>query len=97
MLALTVVIVYSTAVHDWNAFYFVARRVKMFKVVLMNVFKVETSFLPQFLLLSLSCWSLWIRLNPEYTMINYNSLIPEIFNGFLVGIVSGCIAVILIL
>ena len=93
MLALmTVVIVYSTAVHDWNAFYFVARRVKMFKVVLMNVFKVETSVSAAIsVAVAELLVVLWIRLNPEYTMINYNALIPEIFNGFLVGIVSGCI------
>ena len=57
---------------------------KIFKVVLSNVFKVETSVsaaisvaLAEFLVV------IWIRMNPELSIMNDFAYVPQIFKGFL--------------
>ena len=88
----TVVIIYSLSVSDWNSFSFVARKVKKFQAVLINVFKVETSIsaaisvaVAEILIL------LWLQINPEYTTTNQIVLLQDIFKGILLGVVCGVI------
>ena len=89
---ITVVIIYSLSVSDWNSFSFVARKVKKFQTVLTNVFKVETAIsaaisvaVAEILVL------LWLQINPEYTTTNSVVLLQDIFKGILLGVVCGMI------
>ena len=88
----SVVIVYSLAVSDWNSFSFVAKRVKRFQEVLTNIFKVETSISAAISVAIAELFVLfWLQLNPGYTKISQVVLVRDIVNGTLVGIVFGVI------
>ena len=89
---ITVVIIYSLSVSDWNSFSFVARKVKKFQAVLTNVFKVETSIsaaisvaVAEILVL------LWLQINQGYTEMNQGTLLQDIFKGIFLGVVCGVI------
>ena len=88
----SVVIVYSLSVSDWNSFSFVARRVKRFQEVLTNIFKVETSISAAISVAVAELFVLfWLQLNPGYTKISQVELVQDIINGTLLGIVFGVI------
>ena len=89
---MSVVMVYSMAVHDWNSFSFVARKLKMLQAVVGDIFKLETS-ISAAISVAVAQWLVlaWVQFNPEYAFTNQLSLAAEIFNGILLGIVSGCI------
>ena len=84
--------VFSLAVQDWNSFVFVSKRIKDFRAVISNIFKVETAVsaaisvaVAEILVLS------WISLNPGYSPIANSELVNSIFKGFLIGSLSGLI------
>ena len=88
----TVVIIYSLSVSDWNSFSFVARKVKKFQAVLTNVFKVETSISAAISVAVAEIFILlWLQINPEYTTTNQSVLLLDIFKGILLGVVCGVI------
>lgn len=87
-----VTIVFSLAVQDWNSFVFVSKKIKDFRFVISNIFKVETSVsaaisvaVAEILVL------IWIALNPEYASIANTGLLISILRGFFIGAVSGLI------
>jgi len=84
--------VFSLAVQDWNSFVFVSKRIKGFRSVISNIFKIETAVsaaisvaVAEILVLA------WIVLNPEYSSIASFGLLLSIFKGFLIGSVSGLV------
>ena len=89
---LCVVVVFSMAVQDWNAFAFISKRIKGFRGVLVNVFKVETSVsasisvaVAELLVLA------WIALNPDYSQVSPFDLLVSIVRGVLFGVLSGVV------
>lgn len=89
--------VFSLAVQDWNSFVFVSKRIKDFRTVVSNIFKVETAVsaaisvaVAEILVLA------WISLNPGYSPIANSELVISIFKGFLIGSLSGLILGILL-
>ena len=82
--------VFSLAVQDWNSFVFVSKKIKDFRFVISNIFKVETAVsaaisvaVAEILVL------IWITLNPEYASFAGTSLLVSIFRGLFIGSVSG--------
>ena len=82
--------VFSLAVQDWNSFVFVSKKIKDFRSVLSNIFKVETSIsaaisvaVAEILVL------IWLALNPEYASFANSSLLISILRGIFIGSVSG--------
>ena len=89
---LAVSAVFSLAVQDWNSFVFVSKRIKNFRAVISNIFKVETAIsaaisvaVAEILVLA------WICLNPGYSPSVNTNLIFSILKGFLIGSLSGLI------
>ena len=84
--------VFSLAVQDWNAFVFVSKKIKNFRFVISNIFKVETAVsaaisvaLAEILVL------IWVTLNPEYANFANIRILISIVRGVFIGSVSGLI------
>ena len=89
---MTVVMVYSLAVHDWNSYVFVRSRIPGFRKILSNVFKIETSISAAISLLLAELMVLaWLRVNSQYKALSENEQIFEIFKGICVGVFGGII------
>ena len=87
---MTVVMVYSLAVHDWNSYTFVRNRIPGFRKILANVFKIETSVSAAISLLLAELMVLaWLNVNPEYSRFAELDQFLEIIKGIVVGIFSG--------
>jgi potassium/hydrogen antiporter len=87
-----VTVVFSIAVQDWNSFAFVPKRIKNFRTVLTNIFKIETAIsasisvaIAELLVL------LWLGRNPEYLEVQDWNMISSILQGILVGSLTGII------
>ena len=89
---ISVCVVFSLAVQDWNSFVFVSKRIKGFRGVLASVFKVETaisaSISVAFAEILVIAWS---ALNPKYSTIENTGLLASVFKGILIGCVSGVV------
>lgn len=89
---ITVVIIYSLSVNDWNSFSFVARKVKKFQAIFINIFKVETSISAAISVAVAELLILfWLQINPGYSTMNQGVLVQDIFKGIFLGIVCGVI------
>ena len=84
--------VFSLAVQDWNSFVFVSKRIKDFRTVISNIFKVETAVsaaisvaVAEVLVLA------WVSLNPGYSEIANSELFVSILKGFFIGSISGIV------
>lgn len=89
---LAVSAVFSLAVQDWNSFIFVSKRIKDFRTVISNIFKIETALsaaisvaVAEILVL------IWLSLNPGYSQIANSELLTSILKGLLIGSFSGLI------
>lgn len=88
----TVVVIFSLSVQDWNAFAFVSKRIRSFRGILVNIFKIETSVsasisvaFAELLVL------LWIVLNPDYMNISPSVLLLSITKSLLFGVLGGVV------
>ena len=82
--------VFSLAVQDWNSFVFVSKKIKDFRAVLSNVFKVETSISAAIsVAVAEILFLIWIALNPEYASFANSGLLISILRGIFIGSVSG--------
>ena len=89
---ITVVIIYSLSVNDWNSFSFVARKVRKFQAIFINIFKVETSISAAISVAVAELLVLfWLQINPGYSTMNQGILVQDIFKGIFLGIVCGVI------
>ena len=84
--------VFSLAVQDWNSFVFVSKRIKDFRTVISNIFKVETAVsaaisvaVAEVLVLA------WVSLNPGFSEVANSELFVSILKGFLIGSISGIV------
>ena len=87
---IVVTVVFSIAVQDWNTFMFVSKRIKDFRTVLSNIFKIETAIsasisaaVAQILVL------IWLAIHPEFIVYNEWQLFLSISRGLLVGSLAG--------
>ena len=84
--------VFSLAVQDWNSFVFVSKKIKDFRFVISNIFKVETAVSAAISVAVAEVLVLiWITLNPEYSSFANTGLLTSIFRGFFIGSASGLI------
>ena len=87
-----VIVVFSLSVQDWNSFAFVSKRIRGFRGVLVNIFKVETSVSASISVAFAELLVLaWIALNPDYLQISPSDLLVSIMKGLLFGILSGVV------
>ena len=89
---MTVVIVASIAVQDWNAFAFVSGRIKGFKSILADIFKVETAISASIAVaVAELAVLLWLKLNPGFEVYQGGDLLPRIFYGICLGSAAGLV------
>ena len=89
---MTVIIVYSMAVHDWNSYAFVHKQARTIRKILSNVFKIETSISAAISLLLAEVMVLaWLRVYPEYSQLPAIQQLGEVLRGVFIGIVSGIV------
>ena len=89
---MTVVIVASIAVQDWNAFVFVSEKIKDFKGILVDIFKVETAISASIAVAVAELSILiWLQLNPGFESYNGDELLSQIFYGICLGSVTGLV------
>ena len=89
---ITVVIVASIAVQDWNAFSFVSGRIKDFRSILADVFKIETAISASIAVAVAELAILfWLALNPEFEAYKGNELLSQIFYGIWLGTATGLV------
>ena len=89
---MTVVIVASIAVQDWNAFAFVSGKIKDFESILADIFKVETAISASIAVAVAELAVLfWLKLNPGFEAYQGGDLLSQIFYGACLGSVTGLI------
>ena len=87
---IVVVVIFSIAVQDWNSFVFVSNRIKDFRLILSNIFKVETAISASVSVAVAEVLVLvWLAIHPEYLVLNGLQLLLSIFQGILIGAISG--------
>ena len=87
---IVVIVIFSIAVQDWNSFVFVSKRIRDFRLILSNIFKIETAIsasisvaVAEVLILS------WLAIHPEYNVFSGSQLFLSISQGILLGSISG--------
>jgi len=89
---MTVMIVSSLAVQDWNAFIFVSEKIKNFGDLLADVFKVETAVSASVaVVLAELAVLLWTLLNPGFEVEIGDAVLFQIFHGIWLGAAAGCL------
>ena len=87
---ITVIVVASIAVQDWNAFTFVAQKAKGLGDVITNVVKIETAISAS---ISIAIAELailfWLEHNPGFNPSDGNTIGISIFQGILLGLIVG--------
>jgi len=85
-----VTVVFSISVQDWNSFVFVSKRIKDFRAVISNIFKIETAISASISVAIAELLVLvWLRLNPEYLGVGEWKLFSSISEGVLIGSLTG--------
>ena len=85
-----VTVVFSISVQDWNSFVFVSKRIKDFRTVISNIFKIETAISASISVAIAELLVLvWLRLNPEYLKVGEWKLFSSIAEGVLIGSLTG--------
>ena len=85
-----VTVVFSISVQDWNSFVFVSKRIKDFRTVISNIFKIETAISASISVAIAEMLVLvWLRLNPEYLKVGEWKLFSSIAEGVLIGSLTG--------
>jgi len=85
-----VTVVFSISVQDWNSFVFVSKRIKDFRAVISNIFKIETAISASISVAIAELLVLvWLRLNPEYMGVGEWKLFSSISEGVLIGSLTG--------
>ncbi len=87
---IVVIVIFSIAVQDWNSFVFVSKRIRDFRLILSNIFKIETAIsasisvaVAEVLILA------WLAIHPEYNVFSGSQLFLSISQGILLGSISG--------
>ena len=89
---MTVVVVTSIAVQDWNAFAFVSGKVKNFGGLLTDVFKVETAISASIAVaVAEVAILLWMLLNPAFVSDVGGELLVQVFHGIWLGAAAGLV------
>ena len=87
-----VTVVFSIAVQDWNSFVFVSKRIKNFRTVISNIFKIETAISASISVAIAEIFVLvWLRLNPKYLEVGELKLFSSISQGVLIGSLTGIV------
>tara|TARA_Y100001933_G_scaffold245394_1_gene276141 strand:- start:261 stop:1358 length:1098 start_codon:yes stop_codon:yes gene_type:complete len=89
---MTVVVVTSIAVQDWNAFAFVSGKAKNFGGPLIDVFKVETVISASIAVaVAEVAIFLWMLLNPAFVSDVGGELLVQVFHGIWLGAAAGLV------
>ena len=89
---MTVVIVASIAVQDWNAFAFVSGKIKDFRSILADIFKVETAISASIAVaVAELAVFFWLKLNPGFEAYQGSDLLAQIFYGICLGSAAGLV------
>ncbi len=87
---ITVIIVASIAVQDWNAFAFVSGKIKDLKSIVSDIFKVETAISASIAVaIAELAILLWLALNPAFGAYQGGELLSKIFYGIWLGTATG--------
>ena len=88
---ITVIIVASVAVQDWNVFAFVSGKIKDLKSIMSDIFKVETAISASIAVaIAELAILLWLELNPAFgAAYQGGELLSKIFYGIWLGIATG--------
>ena len=87
---IVIVVIFSIAVQDWNSFVFVSKRIEDFRLILSNIFKIETAISASISVAVAEVLILvWLAIHPEYLVFNESQLFLSISQGILIGSISG--------
>ena len=87
---IVVTVIFSIAVQDWNSFMFVSKRIRDFRSILSNIFKIETAISASISVAVAEILVLiWLAIHPEFLVLSGWQLVLSISQGIVVGSLSG--------